>query len=499
MNRILHTILLGALLLVGVTNPLHAQEDGNSKHQIAVRYIAPNFISLLDNRPSNVLGSESFGAGLEFEYQYRFAPNFLLGVPISISSSEAILDNTVTLDGSPINLNRDLTSIAATSIAALLVFEPIAKPSFFDPQIYGGFGVFSDDWTDNTMELPVGVNLNFRLGGSAYVSPSISYRLGLDADDEGIRDNLRLGVGLHFQLGVPAGPPPPPPVVDTDGDGIEDSADRCPTEAGPSSTLGCPDTDGDGIADIDDKCPEVAGVSEFMGCPDTDGDGLADPDDECPEEAGPVDNNGCPIPDRDGDGTPDAEDECPDVAGTLALMGCPDGDGDGIADKDDDCPTEAGPAANNGCPDTDGDGVLDKDDSCPTEVGPASNKGCPEITEEDQEVIEFAIQNINFETASARLTADSRDVLARVMDILKRYPGYQLAIGGHTDSIGSAESNQGLSERRAKSVYDYLVENGINARKLSYKGFGETMPIADNRYRDGRELNRRVTLDFFIE
>lgn len=467
------------------------------KNQFGVRYTMPNYILGLENVPSPLEGSQSFGGGLEFDYQRRIAPNFLLSFPIRLTSADAIVDPAdATLD--PVNPDFDLEQVAAIGLNGQIVFEPIANTAFFDPQLFAGIGLFHDFDGNTIPEIPLGVNLNVNLGDNTYISPHLSYRLAL-GDFADVRTNIQAGIGLHFQFDPEPKDPPPPPVVDTDGDGIEDSADRCPTEAGPASTIGCPDKDGDGIADVDDKCPEVAGVSAFMGCPDTDGDGIADPDDQCPEEVGPASNNGCPIADSDGDGVPDAEDKCPNEAGIASMMGCPDSDGDGISDRDDDCPREPGTAATNGCPDTDGDTVIDREDKCPRQAGPVNNQGCPEITEEDQETIDFAIQNINFETASAILTSDSRAVVDRVEDILRRYPGYKLAIGGHTDSIGSADSNQRLSERRAQAVYEYLAGKGITPSRMTYKGFGETMPIADNRYKDGREQNRRVTLDLVIE
>ena len=492
-------LFLSLLVLICFTqfNSLAAQVGDNDKHQVSARFIAPNYISPLENIPSNFLGRDNFGSGFQFEYQHRLAGNFLIGVPFSISSAEAITNQEVDLT-SPISESRDVTTISSYGVDLLAVFEPIARRSFFDPQIFGGIGALTQGFDETSIVVPVGLNLNFNLGESVYFSPQISSRLALDTDDIAIRDTLQLGAGLPFQLGRSTPKMPPvPKVVDTDGDGIEDAADQCPTEAGTLALLGCPDTDGDGIADKNDKCPEVAGLTAMMGCPDTDADGIADADDKCPTEAGPESNDGCPITDRDGDGTPDAEDECPDRAGTL--NGCPDTDGDGVADKDDDCPSKKGSIATRGCPDTDGDGLLDKDDKCPRRAGPASNQGCPEITKEDRETIDFAIQNINFETASSVIRADSRDVLARVIDIMNRYPGYKLGIGGHTDSIGSAESNMSLSERRAQSVMKYLVDNGVPAARVSAKGYGETLPIADNRYKDGREQNRRVTLDLIIE
>ena len=88
--------------------------------------------------------------------------------------------------------------------------------------------------------------------------------------------------------------------------------------------FGGKDTDGDGIYDKDDECPTVAGLKTLKGCPDSDGDGIADHLDGCPNEAGPKANNGCPWPDRDGDGVLDKDDQCPDVPGTVANNGCPE-------------------------------------------------------------------------------------------------------------------------------------------------------------------------------
>lgn len=487
--------ILGLLLLCGgIASGLQAQ-----KHQFGLRYTMPNYILPLDNVPAPLEGFENWGGGLEFEYQRRIAPNLLIGLPLRFTSGPAISDVN-NASAAAIRPEFDVEEIDIFGIGAQLVFEPFAPSTFFDPQLFAGIGLTYDFDGNTVPEIPLGVNLHFNLGDFAYVSPQLSYRLAL-GDLADVRTNIQAGIGVHVQLDGEGKEKEvvPPPVIDTDGDGIEDSADQCPTEPGPSTTLGCPDTDGDGIADKNDKCPEVVGTSAFMGCPDTDGDGIADPDDQCPEQAGPASNNGCPVADADGDGIPDAEDKCPNEAGLASMMGCPDSDGDGISDREDDCPRQPGTAANNGCPDTDSDGVVDKDDKCPRQAGPASNQGCPEITEKDQETIDFAIQNINFETGSAVLTADSRGVLDRVEDILRRYPGYQLAIGGHTDSVGSAESNMRLSQRRAQSVYEYLVAKGIRANRMSYEGFGETLPIADNRYKDGREQNRRVTLDLMIE
>ena len=67
-------------------------------------------------------------------------------------------------------------------------------------------------------------------------------------------------------------------------------------------------------------------------------------------------------------------------------------------------------------------------------------------------------------------------------------------MGGHTDAVGSDQDNQLLSERRAKAVYDYLILRGVDAERLTYRGYGESRPVADNDTPEGRAKNRRTTL-----
>ncbi|WP_228852825.1 OmpA family protein [Aegicerativicinus sediminis] len=263
--------------------------------------------------------------------------------------------------------------------------------------------------------------------------------------------------------------------------------------------FGGKDTDGDGIYDKDDACPEVPGLPEFNGCPDSDGDGIEDAKDDCPNEAGPAEFNGCP--DSDGDGVPDKDDDCPTVAGLKELNGCPDADGDGVADKDDDCPNEAGPAENKGCPwpDSDGDGVLDKDDECPDVAGTVANNGCPEVTEEVQKQLNAYAKTVLFDLNKASIKAESEAALRDIVDILNEYEYAKFTVEGHTDSSGRDEYNLGLSEARALSVKDWLVNHGVDEFRLSAKGYGETRPIDTNSTREGRANNRRVEINLVKE
>ena len=284
-----------------------------------------------------------------------------------------------------------------------------------------------------------------------------------------------------------------------DASGTPDSPSHFQHSAGIVFKFGGKDTDGDGIYDKDDACPDVAGLKQFNGCPDTDGDGIQDSEDECPTEFGLAALKGCP--DTDGDGVADKDDACPDVAGLVALKGCPDTDGDGIADKDDKCPTVAGPKENAGCPwpDTDGDGVLDKDDACPTVAGPASNKGCPEVTEEVIKTLNSYGKVILFDSGKSTFQQGTYTVLESITTILKEYPNSRFQVEGHTDSDGSNELNQTLSENRAAAVKNYLIEKGIATDRLRSTGFGETKPIASNKNAKGKAENRRVEITLIKE
>ena len=201
--------------------------------------------------------------------------------------------------------------------------------------------------------------------------------------------------------------------------------------------------------------------------------------------------------DTDKDGIPDKDDACPEVAGPKKFNGCPDTDGDGIPDKDDKCPDVAGPAENGGCPwpDTDGDGVLDKDDLCPEVAGPASNKGCPEPDENEQKQLNQYAKTILFDTGKATIKFQSAEVLNQILNVLKKYPNSRFRIEGHTDSTGKKAKNMILSQNRADAVKVYLIQGGIDASRLESQGFGPEKPIASNKNKKGRELNRRVEIN----
>ena len=112
------------------------------------------------------------------------------------------------------------------------------------------------------------------------------------------------------------------------------------------------------------------------------------------------------------------------------------------------------------------------------------------ITNAQEKVI--VLQNIFFETGSAELLPTSDPELNKLLWTLRKNTEMKIEIRGHTDNEGDDKSNQVLSEARAKAVYQYLLGRGIDAGRLSYKGFGETQPIADNKTEKGRKQNRRT-------
>ncbi|MEO5907364.1 MAG: OmpA family protein [Saprospiraceae bacterium] len=312
----------------------------------------------------------------------------------------------------------------------------------------------------------------------------------IPADDvEYYNNNIQVGVKLKlFGKMIPA---------DTDGDGIVDDDDLCPTVAGLATMGGCPDTDGDGITDANDKCPAVAGIARYDGCPipDTDNDGVNDEVDKCITVAGVARYDGCPVPDTDGDGVNDENDKCLTVAGLEKYNGCPipDTDGDGVNDEVDKCPTVAGLAIHNGCPppDRDNDGVTNDKDLCPDVAGPASNFGCPVV-----ESAKFNARMINFKTGSAELTPKSKLSLREGAALMNSssFTNLVFHIHGHTDSDGSYAFNHDLSHRRAASVRAELIKNGVSADRMTSEGFGEKEPIATNQTAAGKALNRRVEI-----
>ncbi len=172
-----------------------------------------------------------------------------------------------------------------------------------------------------------------------------------------------------------------------------------------------------------------------------------------------------------------------------------DSDGDGVSDQTDRCPnTPAGMEVDMyGCHavdgDDDNDGVMNSADKCPDSRAGAvvDADGC-----EVQVVIE--LQGVYFDTDKATLKPESIAVLNAAVKTMGDHGTLVVEVAGHTDSTASEAYNQSLSESRAQVVYDYLVENGVSADRMTWKGYGELSPIATNDTAEGRAKNRRTEL-----
>jgi outer membrane protein OmpA-like peptidoglycan-associated protein len=141
--------------------------------------------------------------------------------------------------------------------------------------------------------------------------------------------------------------------------------------------------------------------------------------------------------------------------------------------------------------DSDQDGVLDPSDACPgTPIGMrVDSRGCA-VRE-----AKVVLRDINFEFGKSRLTGVAQQSLDRIAEGLRGQPSMTLLVEGHTDAIGSDAANRTLSQARAEAVRSYLIQSGIDARRLMARGLGESEPVASNSTESGRAENRRVEFE----
>ncbi len=346
--------------------------------------------------------------------------------------------------GPDVNIGEELTWGAGGIFAALNKDHRVDVIA----EVFGRSGMSSG--TGSSGFSSAGENPLEILGGAKYHHPS-GFSTGFGAgmgvrNGYGSPDYRLLGM-LAYTMPGDRGP------GDTDGDGLKDDVDQCPTEPedldGFEDDNGCPDTDNDqdSVLDVNDGAPndpeDEDGFEDEDGVPDLDNDddGIADVDDKCPNDAGPPESKGCPDPDRDGDGVPDRVDNCPDEPGTVENQGCQD-------------------------------------------------KQLVEIKEGRLEILD----KVYFRTNSHRILPRSFPLLKNVAQVLDAHPEIALVrVEGHTDERGSTKYNLKLSDRRAKSVQRFLVNQGVASRRLQAEGFGEGRPVVPGASTDDDHArNRRV-------
>ncbi|MFN3999552.1 OmpA family protein [Algoriphagus sp.] len=180
-----------------------------------------------------------------------------------------------------------------------------------------------------------------------------------------------------------------------------------------------------------------------------------------------------------------------------------DSDGDGVPDyldKEPSTPAGARVDSFGNTLDSDGDGVPDHLDKCPFQPGPASTNGCPPAVETVAEVdylkkaINDGYVNVYYAFDSSKPLGYSVSAAQYVSNFMKRNPGVKMEIKGYADELGPEDYNMKLSERRAKAVYDLLLSSGVDASRLTYKGYGEDTSV-DKSSADARQLARRASFE----
>ncbi|NOT37305.1 MAG: OmpA family protein [Saprospiraceae bacterium] len=366
MKQIYFSIFLSLLFLTSLSSQELTLNKG-----IGVRKTFLDFNSLHEK---SFDAFREYSNGMEIFFVKKLKNNFSLILPIGI----ATLTDSLT----------DYSIDPVVTLGAQAQYNLLKKEYWVNPYLIGGVNAGIPKLRDFYVQVPLGLGVHANLHPQVKLQWQSDYRLPLING----KSHLQHSIGILYMLGntktqvIPEKVIETETILDSDGDGIADRLDLCPSQAGLKDFSGCPDTDKDGVADKDDRCPETAGNKKLNGCPDADEDGISDPDDECPNIKGTKANKGCPDPkdlDTDGDGVLDKNDYCPEISGSKNAIGCPDRDNDGIADKEDRCPDIAGVKSKGGCPDpkdldTDGDGINDKEDNCPDVKGTSKNKGCPE-------------------------------------------------------------------------------------------------------------------------
>lgn len=387
--------------------------------------------------------------------------------------AEAVFDY-VNTEGTHSSRNHDVYNYHAD---LLYHFLPSAKAVPFLMAGYGGITVNPDhggSYSEGAFNY--GLGLKYALSDKMELRGEIRHIMFKRSETV---DNLEYGIGLGFLFGgvkpvVAAAPPPEPPKpqpVTVLKPTASLSVSPATVQAGGSATLswGCQNSTSADILPVigtvqlqgTSSVTPAAATSYTLVCKGAGGEATSTANVAVTQSA-PI------IKDSDNDGVLDNLDKCPGTPAGVKV------------DKD-------------GCPiDSDRDGVADYLDKCPTTPAglPVDKEGC------HPETLTIAL-DVEFDTAKADIKKKYHAEIGRVADFLTKYPTVTGIIEGHTDNIGSAEMNRKLSQRRADSVMNYLVENyKIDKSRLTATGYGFDKPLADNKTAEGRQKNRRTVASF---
>jgi outer membrane protein OmpA-like peptidoglycan-associated protein len=374
------------------------------------------------------------------------------------------------------------------------------------PSVVGSKATEADGWV---AIVPAGIGaefalgervlLDFALGGAVSSSYDLdSYRAGSDdiwdayfnaslglsftgENCKSDKDNDGLGKCDEVKIGTD------PKNPDTDGDGLNDGEEYLTYKTDPLKV----DTDGEGLSDFEE-------VKTTMTNPlmvDTDGEGLNDAEEVNQYKTDPL------VVDTDKEGLSDADEVLKHKTNPLLA----DTDKDGLTDAEEINKYKTNPLK----ADTDGEGLSDSEEVLKYKTNPLNKdtdagtvddftevkRGTDPLVADDDVVkigVPIVLEGITFDVNKTTIKPESENTLMKALKTLTTYQDILVEIGGHTDSDGSAKSNTKLSLGRAESVKAWLVAKGVDASRISTKGYGEDKPISDNKTKEGKQKNRRI-------
>ncbi|HPS65095.1 MAG TPA: OmpA family protein [Ignavibacteria bacterium] len=337
-----------------------------------------------------------------------------------------------------------------------------------DVNFESGWTGFPEIGIGSEFKLAQGVSLDLTAGFAYYCSDKINNVKWGSLGDGALNIGLGITFGGYKEISKPK--PPEDLSKDSDGDGLTDYEEINVYHTNPNN----PDTDGDGLKDGDEV--KIYHTDPLKA--DTDGDGLTDGQEVLQYHTDPLN------PDTDGDGLNDGQEVL--IYHTDPLKA--DTDGDGLTDGDEVNRYHTDPLK----ADTDGGSVNDG-----VEVNRGSNPLDPSDDlnwpPKQMEVGEkMVLEGINFETNSSAITSGSEEILKNSLQYIQKHPNETYEISGHTDSRGTRAKNIKLSQDRANSVMNWLVEHGVAADRLTAVGYGPDQPVAPNDTPDNMYKNRRI-------
>ncbi|MCF8267299.1 MAG: OmpA family protein [Ignavibacteriales bacterium] len=414
------------------------------------------------------------------------------------------------------------------------------------PYFYGGLGLFYfnvvkdtyENWNNNVkgldksgvaLQVPIGLGFEYYFADNFAVDLSAGLMLSTTDllnhfEDGSLTDGYyKFGLGLHYKFSGPAdsdkdgltdneekqiGTDPMNP--DTDGDKIKDIDEVRKTNTNPTKA----DTDNDGLNDYE----EIYTYKTDPKKADTDNDKLSDGDEVNRYKTDPLKD------DTDGDYLTDGNEVMTYKTNPLNK----DTDGDTLADNDElqkyrtdplKADTDSDTLADNveinshktdpTLYDTDADGLNDADEinkyktnplEADTDKGSVNDgvevkRGTDALNADDDIIkaeVAIVLEGITFETGKAEIKPESEIKLNEALRTLNVYSEIVVEVSGHTDNVGNAAKNKTLSQERAESVRNWLIEKGIDAERLVAKGYGADKPIANNKTAEGKAKNRRI-------